>query len=488
MQGLFQIKIKYTCSLHQNFRMPMKRSFLLDVTLLILFILIILIWPKHIIGQVFTYEGAESTLQSAIYSVIVEQADKSYNSFVYEDPNQFTSFKHNMTDWNHWTCFSFSDTVKITVQLISGSSIDGCVIYPLKDSIIPRIIGNTVSFTIYEPVKIHVAIDGMYEHPLFIFADPPETDIPSPNDPNVVYWGPGIHEIGEHFPAESNMTYYLAGGAYVKGSILGVQDATNVTIRGRGILSGIDIEHCGYRECRFEKTAINLPGDSRKEFFIEGITITNPGQYCIQSYGGKLTTTNIKAFGWWYETDGWVGGNGSVLTNSFFKVHDDIVKLYFGNLTISDLVIYKQHNGAPFQFGWGSERGNNSTIKNIDIITDESFALYNNKSMINTANGNHTNTVNNIHFSNIRADQNLSNIFGMRSDGTYNDIIIENLTVRGNTKFHNYIRGKGVFNNIVLKNIEINGNCISSIEDAGGLVIHDPGIEYDVRVIPCFDP
>jgi len=75
-------------------------------------------------------------------------------------------------------------------------------------------------------------------HPLLIFANPIEADIPQRNDPNIIYYGPGIHKpAGSVINLKSNQTLYLAGGAVVQAGI-NVLDSENVTIRGRGILDG----------------------------------------------------------------------------------------------------------------------------------------------------------------------------------------------------------------------------------------------------------
>lgn len=437
-------------------------------------------------SEVNTYPGADNILKSVQYEVRVSQNGIISNSFVYADENTFSAQKSQMTDWNHWTCFSFSGTIEVKVTKLTPGAINTCKIYPISDSIQAQIDNNTVTFTLNSPKKLHIAIGGMYEQPLFIFADAPETDIPKSTDANVVYWGPGIHNIGEHYPLNSNTTYYLAGGAYVKGSFLANGNATNVRIRGRGILSGIDIAHCNYSTCKFDKTAILLASGSATKSYIEGITITNPGQYCIQSYGGYLETNNVKCFGWWYETDGWVGGNNSKLWDSFFKVYDDVIKLYFQNMQVSDLVIYHQHNGAPFQFGWGSEQGANCLVSDIDIITDESISLGNNHTLLNCANGSTSNKVTNMKFDNIRVDQNLTAILGLKSYGIYTNIEINNLQIRGKVNYTNYIN-YGIFNNIVLKNISVGGFCVDNFNQLG--LLNTIGAQkQEIRFAPCNGP
>ena len=54
----------------------------------------------------------------------------------------------------------------------------------------------------------------MGKQPLFIFADPPEENAPSAQAPGVLYFGPGVHDVGETDGyLSSDTTVYLAGGA-----------------------------------------------------------------------------------------------------------------------------------------------------------------------------------------------------------------------------------------------------------------------------------
>lgn len=417
-------------------------------------------------GTLVTYPG-NSSYQSAIYEVRVTQNGVTMQSFVYQDDNKFTNAKSSMTDWNHWTTFSFSGSVSIEVTKLTGNIGSG-EIRPSAKNIPLTVSGNKITFTLDRPEKLFIKLDSMYEHPLFIFADTVETNIPNKNDPNVVYWGPGVHDIGEHYTIESNKTYYLAGGAYLKGSFLSVNNASNVTIRGRGILSGENIAHCTYSTCKFGGVAILFQGSSATNNELEGITVINPSEYCLQSYGGDLLTHNTKFFGWWYETDGWVAGNNTQLYNAFFKVNDDVVKLYFDNLYIHDLVIYKQPNGAPFQLGWSNESGSNNLIENIDVVYDETnynqSNLTGNRGFINNASGSSSAVVQNMTFQNIHYDQDLSYLIGINSKGIVRNFTLKNIYVKGKQLFKSYMAG-GTISGFSLENVLIDGVCISKDAD-----------------------
>ena len=410
---------------------------------------------------------AGNQFKSAIYEVRVTQNGVTKQSFVYQDANKHTAQKNSMTDWNHWTTFSFSGTVTIEVTKLSGN-IGNTEIRPLSKKYSSQINGNKLTYNLSKPEKLWIKMDGMYEHPLFIFADAPEVNAPTASSSNVVYWGPGIHNVGKHYKLQSNKTYYLAGGAYVKGSFLSDNNASNVTIKGRGILSSEDIAHCGYNECRFDGVAIRFDGSSGKNNVVEGITLINPAQYCLQAYGGDLETYNVKFFGWHYETDGWVAGNGTKLYDSFFKVYDDVVKLYFDNLHVHDLVIYKQHNGAPFQLGWSNESGNDNLVENIDVIYDETnwnqTGLEGNRGFISHASGNTGSIVQRMTFHNINFDENISYLIGIRSQGTVKDFTLKNIHVKGTQTFKSYLNG-GTMSGFSLENVTINGKCIQKDAD-----------------------
>jgi hypothetical protein len=75
---------------------------------------------------------------------------------------------------------------------------------------------------------------------LHLFANGLEEDAPSPDDSNVIYFGPGYHDVGQdrdwQIKLESNQTLYIAGGAYVVGYV-SADKAENVKICGRGVLA-----------------------------------------------------------------------------------------------------------------------------------------------------------------------------------------------------------------------------------------------------------
>jgi hypothetical protein len=117
-------------------------------------------------------------------------------------------------------------------------------ILPSSYGITPVVRGNRVSFTLAQPRHLTLEINGDSIKSLHVFANPLETDTPRPDDPNVIYFGPGIHEA-DHIIVPSGKTVYIAGGAIVRGapkkpgggSIFLLQ-GDHITLRGRGIIDG----------------------------------------------------------------------------------------------------------------------------------------------------------------------------------------------------------------------------------------------------------
>ncbi|MHC4199816.1 MAG: hypothetical protein ACYSU0_07465 [Planctomycetota bacterium] len=168
------------------------------------------------------------------YTVKVSQGGRVLDSFVYMVRAQRP--KSNRSRTTSWTTFSFSGEVTVHVTKLRGA-FTSCKVIPTSYRIRPTVKGDTVSFELDRPRKVSVEFDGDITHPLLVFADPLERNVPTPDAPDVVYFAPGVHNVGKGYAVGPGKTVYLAGGAYVNGQLV-TKDASGVTIRGRGILSG----------------------------------------------------------------------------------------------------------------------------------------------------------------------------------------------------------------------------------------------------------
>jgi len=180
--------------------------------------------------------------------------------------------------------FDFSGTVEVFIRKNNGN-VQLVKIRPSSYEIKPILNGTSIIFTLTEPKKISIEFDGDKLHNLHLFANPIETFRPDPADPNVIYFGPGVHMPkdlpGDAFNIPSGKTVYIAGGAIVRGKLL-CDKVQNVRITGRGIIDqpqrGVEIRHSS-------------------NVTVDGIIVVNPKHYTIFAGGSDhLTISNLKSF------------------------------------------------------------------------------------------------------------------------------------------------------------------------------------------------
>ena len=73
----------------------------------------------------------------------------------------------------------------------------------------------------------------------------PGDEVPSEGAWEILYFLPGIHDIGVAFPVHSNKTYYIPGDAIVYGTMNNDQNQNgdNILIYGHGTISGDKLPH-----------------------------------------------------------------------------------------------------------------------------------------------------------------------------------------------------------------------------------------------------
>ena len=332
-------------------------------------ILLLILFMTHCdiaTGNVEVYpDPGGSVQQSSMYQVEVIQDSVTYESFVYEiHAQKIESWRHNVCSF---TTFCFTGPVTLEVTKLDGTPIDSCRIYPSSYEITPEIVSaGKVRFTIMEPMKKMAVIfdDDWISHPLLIFADPPEINIPNSEDANVIYFGPGVHDAGIISPSTGQIVY-IAGGAYVKGAIA-ANNQSNVKILGRGILSQ---ENMAFHEAH----SIFIEGWSTKNCLVEGITIIQQAFFGIAVQGAGTEIRNVKIIGCWrFNNDGVDLPRDGVVEDCFLKCNDDAIKLYYGNAVVRRNVIWQMENGAVFQISWNMPGDHsNFHIYDCDVIRTE---------------------------------------------------------------------------------------------------------------------
>ena len=238
---------------------------------------------------------------------------------------------------------SFDMQGPVTVTVTCPAEVQSAKILPASAKIVPSIRGRTLTFTVPVPKPLTIEVNGQWTNALHVFANPPEADAPRPGDPNVLYFGPGIHEI-THLVVSNNQTVYLAGGAVVRGiigptekfSISGYSGlknyaptlllkGTNITVRGRGILDG----------GRSTTHARNLLVVQGSDIRIEGIILRDSSTWNMPiCRSDRVSVRNVKVLGYRANSDGI-----DICSSRDVTVEDCFLR------TLDDLIVVKTDRG-----------------------------------------------------------------------------------------------------------------------------------------------
>jgi hypothetical protein len=442
---------------------------------------------SHTGAELVVYPDPPGIQPSDQYAVTVSQNGKELESFVYVTHAQWESNRSKTTSW---TTFSFSGEVTVKVTKLQGSFTEYRIL-PSSYGIRPTVNGDSVTFELNQPCKVAVGFDNHITHPMLVFADPLEEDIPDPEDPDVVYFGPGVHSVGADFEIKEGQTVYLAGGAYVKGKFTS-HDASNIVIRGRGVLSGEDFE-------KGSEHLIHLKGYGTRNTQIEGITLVSSPLYNTLTEGAGNTIRNVKMISWHFSTDGVAAGPDSLVEDCFFKVNDDAFKLYWSNMIVRDCVIWQMENGAPFQISWNMPGQNSGVhVYDIDVIRVEHEWDNDNEAVFNAIHGG-TGHMSDYLFENIRIENAHWCLFKLQMKktifappegwGQISNLTFRNITVDGPMRQPNIIRGHSPEHQIydvTFENVKVNDKFITSPE-TGNFQI-DPKTTRDIRFIVTQNP
>lgn len=456
-------------------------------------------YPDVIVAPTTVYDGDDAytteTKRSERYSVSVSNGDQTFDAYVMHSPNVKKTGNLALSPDNHWTNFSSSGHVTVTITNLNGA-IKTCELLPRKKGYTANVQGNHATFTIESnasdpPLQIYARINEDPRHALLIFVDPPETDVPDRNDSrNVetirvgdsievvhskltsdklyVVFDEGIHKWGDKqnesyqgykLPYVSNKKIYIPGGAYVIGTFSG-EDIQNTKLYGRGVLSA-----CGLNRLAGPKSipySFVHQGGTAKNQIVEGLVSTDPPHF-HHVFRGQVHADNLKMMGWWHQTDGIVNGDESTVENCFIKTNDDYIKLYSQNSIYRNNTFFHQVNGAPFQLCWSNQRGSGNYIEDTYIVYSIYASEKNdrlNTAVINSRNGSG----------------------GVTENNTWNGLFIDNgchklIGLNGSNKLGT------VFRNFTIRNIEVNSGDKSGPQNGGSYFSNLPvGNFQNIRI------
>jgi hypothetical protein len=245
--------------------------------------------------------------------------------------------KANSADYFETAAFAYFDMPgAATVKVTCPETIQSAKVLPSSFNLQPTIQGKSLTLTLTEPKPVTIEVNGNWVGALHLFANPPEADAPRAGDPNVIFFGPGIHEVS-HLVVSNHQTVYVAGGAVVRGVIRPdekfhvssysglrtysptfVLNGSNITFRGRGIVDG----------SRCPTHARHLVSVQGQDIRLEGVILRDASTWTIPiRQSDRVTVKNVKLLGYRANSDGIDICNSRDVTvdGCFIRTLDDLI-------------------------------------------------------------------------------------------------------------------------------------------------------------------
>ena len=278
------------------------------------------------------------------------------------------------------TYFDFEGKVAIDIRMPGlGKDITSAAVLPTAAGIVPEVNGSHVTFTIAEPGQYTVVYNGSVNKATHIFANPLETDIPDRTDPNVIYIGPGEWSL-DAIALKSDQTLYLSGGAVLH-TVLIVDHAANVTIRGRGIIDGSE-----YPAHNQTGSYARVPIDIRagKNITAEGIILANANCWNFNSFATDgAVITNVKIISGRQNGDGFTfqSCKNHKVVDCFARTWDDslVIKNYSGSskdITFENVQIWTDL-AQSMEIGYETNKGLTIDPEISNVLFQDITVLYN---------------------------------------------------------------------------------------------------------------
>lgn len=384
------------------------------------------------------------------------------------------------------------------------------VVRPLAKGITPSVDHHTIAFEITGPCQLSVEPNGLINHPLFIFADPPETDAPEPGQPGLRFYGPGFHTVSRGELLESGQQIYIAGGAWVQAvmpddpkqavgadregmpmyqPLFRAHGAKKISIRGRGI---IDMSRCDWHS----RTFATLVGC--RDVCIGGITVLDgPRWTVVVAQSDAVRIQDVKLIGHRSSNDGidLLNSRDVTVRRCFTRVGDDgiVVKTFPGggpahDILVEDCVVWNDKVRGIGITAETAEPISRIRFRDIDIIHDltTSFDMAWTMSIYMEDCG----PITDVRFEDIRCEDTREKLIQIAVTkgrwattdklGPIEGVLFKNLRYTGSNKPRSVIRGHDDVNHVKgvrFEDFTMNGNLIDSAP-AGNIEVNDHA--YDV--------
>lgn len=245
--------------------------------------------------------------------------------------------KANSADYFETASFAYFDIEgRVAVMITCPEPIRSARVLPSALGIVPKLDGRRLRLELDAPRQLTLEINDTWVGALHLFANPPEPPAPRSDDPNVLYFGPGIHQVS-HVGVTDNQTVYVAPGAVVRGvikpeepfrisSYSGLRTyeptfelkGTNIAFRGRGIVDGsLCTTHARH--------LISVQG---ADIAIEGVILRDSSTWTIPiRQSDRVQVRNVKLLGYRANSDGIDICNSRDVTveGCFIRTLDDLI-------------------------------------------------------------------------------------------------------------------------------------------------------------------
>lgn len=365
--------------------------------------------------------------------------------------------------------FDFSEKVEIAVTYNKGE-IDSARVRPLSYDIPFTIEGNTLQFLLEKPANLSVEVNGDIFHNLHLFANPLDTFKVDKKNPDLIYFGPGIHRFeGGEFRIPSGKTVYVAGGAVMMGRML-IENVHDVKLLGRGIID--------------PSVKMGIRIANSRNVYVEGLMATQ----CATGGSDSVTIRNVKVISYFGWGDGMnVFSSRNVLFDRVFcRTSDDCTTVYgtrlgfegpSSNITMQNSTLWADVAHPIFIGIHGNvdkpEILENLNYVNIDILDHKEKQL--NYQGCLAINAGDENLIRNVRFEDIRIENfrqgqlvNLRIFFNekyCKAPGRgIENVVFKNVSYTGNRAEISVIEGYDAqrkVRNIRFENLRINGQIIS---------------------------
>jgi hypothetical protein len=382
--------------------------------------------------------------------------------------------KVHSADYFDEAAFAYFDLKEsVTVTVACPEAVTSAKILPSSLNIVPIIEGRQLTFSLAAPKHVTVEVNGNWVGALHLFANPPEAEAPKADDPNVIYFGPGIHEVAG-VRVGSGKTVYVAAGAVVKGTgdrwgPVFTLEGEHILLRGRGVIDG--------SLCPTHSR--NLLLVRGKDITVEGVIFQDSSVWTIPiRQSERVKVRNVKLLGYRANSDGIDVCNSRdvLIEDCFIRTLDDliVVKTDKGQRTAGRIVARKcvLWNDVAHALSIGAE-----LRENVDDVLFEDCDVIHDKGREWTLRVFHCDAarVSNVRFENIRIEESPRLIslwigaFVCTRDperGHIQDVTFKDIRAVANPlriELNGFDEAHAV-SNVVFQNVLVNGNRLTAAD------------------------